>query len=169
MSAAELARRIKVPVNRITEILNGRRAVTGDTALRLGRFFGTSGAFRLADLPDWFRVRGYSDELARGKTLQGTAMHHRGVQAGNFFLAGKEDAPEFSAADEEMLGPFASLTAAAIGNAQAHQQEQRTRADLEALIETTPVGVMFVDARTGRPVSSSRFCSGFRPAPHLPR
>ena len=43
MSAAELARRIEVPVNRVTEILNGRRAVTGDTALRLGRFFGTSG------------------------------------------------------------------------------------------------------------------------------
>ena len=47
MSAAELARRIEVPVNRITEILNGRRAVTADTALRLGRFFGTSGEFWL--------------------------------------------------------------------------------------------------------------------------
>ena len=47
MSAAELARRIEVPVNRVTEILNGRRAVTGDTALRLGRFFGMSGQFWL--------------------------------------------------------------------------------------------------------------------------
>ena len=47
MSAAELARRIEVPVNRVTQILNGRRAVTGDTALRLGRFFGTSGEFWL--------------------------------------------------------------------------------------------------------------------------
>ena len=47
MSAAELARRIEVPVNRITEILNGRRSVTGDTALRLGHFFGTSGEFWL--------------------------------------------------------------------------------------------------------------------------
>ena len=47
MSAAELARRIEVPVNRITEILDGRRAITGDTALRLGRFFGTSGEFWL--------------------------------------------------------------------------------------------------------------------------
>ena len=45
MSAAELARRIEVPVNRITEILNCRRAITGDTALRLGRFFGTSASF----------------------------------------------------------------------------------------------------------------------------
>ena len=47
MSAAELARRIDVPASRITETLNGRRAVTGDTALRLGRFFGTSGEFWL--------------------------------------------------------------------------------------------------------------------------
>ena len=42
MSAAELGRRLKVPTNRITEILNGRRAITGDTALRLGHFFDTS-------------------------------------------------------------------------------------------------------------------------------
>ncbi|MYE04835.1 MAG: HigA family addiction module antidote protein [Bacteroidetes bacterium SB0662_bin_6] len=47
MSAAELARRIEVPVNHITEILNGRRSITGDTALRLGRYFGTSGEFWL--------------------------------------------------------------------------------------------------------------------------
>ncbi|MHB8069461.1 MAG: HigA family addiction module antitoxin [Desulfobaccales bacterium] len=47
MSAAELARNLKVPTNRITEILNGRRAITGDTALRLGHFFGTSPEFWL--------------------------------------------------------------------------------------------------------------------------
>ena len=47
MSAAELARQLKVPTNRITEILNGQRAVSGDTALRLGHFFGTSAQFWL--------------------------------------------------------------------------------------------------------------------------
>lgn len=47
MSAAELARKIGVPTNRITQILNGTRAVTGDTALRLGHFFGTSAQFWL--------------------------------------------------------------------------------------------------------------------------
>ena len=47
MSAAELARRLDVPTNRITGILNGQRAVTGDTALRLGHFFGTSAEFWL--------------------------------------------------------------------------------------------------------------------------
>ena len=47
MRAAELARWIEVPVDRITEFLNGFRAVTGDTTLRLGRFFGMSGKFWL--------------------------------------------------------------------------------------------------------------------------
>jgi addiction module HigA family antidote len=47
MSAAALARQIKVPTNRITEILNGQRGITGDTALRLSQFFGTSAEFWL--------------------------------------------------------------------------------------------------------------------------
>jgi addiction module HigA family antidote len=47
MSAASLARQLGVPTNRITEILNGQRAITGDTALRFGHFFGTSAEFWL--------------------------------------------------------------------------------------------------------------------------
>ena len=47
MRACELARRIEGPVNRMTGILSGWRTVTGDTALRLGRLFGTSGEFWL--------------------------------------------------------------------------------------------------------------------------
>jgi len=47
MSAAELGRRLKVPTNRITGILNGQRAITGDSALRLAHFFDTSPEFWL--------------------------------------------------------------------------------------------------------------------------
>ena len=47
MSAAALARQLRVPANRITEILKGQRAITGDTALRLAHFFGTSPEFWL--------------------------------------------------------------------------------------------------------------------------
>ena len=47
MSAAELARKLDVPTNRITGILNGQRGITGDTALRLAHFFGTSAEFWL--------------------------------------------------------------------------------------------------------------------------
>ena len=41
ISATELARQIKVPANRISQILSGKRSITADTALRLGRWFGT--------------------------------------------------------------------------------------------------------------------------------
>ena len=47
MSAAALARQLNVPTNRITGILNGRRSITGDTALRLAHFFGSSAEFWL--------------------------------------------------------------------------------------------------------------------------
>ena len=47
MSAAELAHRLAVPTNRVTSIIKGQRSVTGDTALRLGHFFGNSPQFWL--------------------------------------------------------------------------------------------------------------------------
>ena len=61
MSAAELARKLAVPTNRITAILNGQRAITGDTALRLAHFFGTSGEF-------WLNLQGlYELRMAQRK------------------------------------------------------------------------------------------------------
>ena len=56
MSAAELARKLDVPTNRVTAILNGQRAITGDTALRLAHFFGTSAQFWL-NLQSLFELR----------------------------------------------------------------------------------------------------------------
>jgi addiction module HigA family antidote len=47
MSAAELARQLDVPVNRVTGIINGQRGITADTALRLGHWLGTSPQFWL--------------------------------------------------------------------------------------------------------------------------
>lgn len=67
LSAAELARRLQVPTNRITEILNGRRAVTADTALRLGHFFGTSPEFWL-NLQKIYELR--QAEKKTGETIK---------------------------------------------------------------------------------------------------
>src|SRR6188474_3818498 len=67
MSAAELARQLKVPTNRITHILNGQRAITGDTALRLGHFFGTSAEFWL-NLQKLYELR--LAEQKAGKTIK---------------------------------------------------------------------------------------------------
>ena len=64
MSAAELSRRIKVPTNRITQIIGGRRSITGDTALRLGHFFGTSAEFWL-NLQKLYELRVAEREVGR--------------------------------------------------------------------------------------------------------
>ena len=47
VTPTELSRQIKVPPNRVTQIIHGRRTITGDTALRLGHWFGTSARFWL--------------------------------------------------------------------------------------------------------------------------
>ena len=62
MSAAELARKLGVPTNRVTQILNGTRSVTGDLAQGLAHFFGTTGQFWL-NLQDLYDLR-----LAHKKT-----------------------------------------------------------------------------------------------------
>lgn len=67
MSAAELARRISVPTNRVTQILNGARAITGDTALRLAHFFGTSAEFWL-NLQSLYELR--LAEKKAGKSIR---------------------------------------------------------------------------------------------------
>ena len=114
------------------------------------------GPVRLADLPDYVRALGFSADLMRSHTFLGTPMRHRDVHVGHFFLAEKEGAPAFTDEDEEVLMLFASQAAAAIANARAHRDEQRARADLEALVETSPVGVVVFDAPSGRAVSANR-------------
>jgi len=47
LTASALARQIKVPPNRISQIIQGKRAITGDTALRLGHWFGMNPQFWL--------------------------------------------------------------------------------------------------------------------------
>ena len=107
------------------------------------------GTLRLRDLPDYSRALEYFPDPMRSKTIQGTPMRHRGGNVGNFFLAAKEEGHEFTSEDEEILVMFAAQAATAIANARRHRDEQRARADLEALVDTSPVGVLVFDARTG--------------------
>jgi len=67
ISAAELGRRLDVPPNRITAIINGQRSITGDTALRLGHFFGNSPQF-------WLNLQAIYD-LRRAQEAVGKKIH----------------------------------------------------------------------------------------------
>jgi addiction module HigA family antidote len=78
ISAAELARQLRVPTNRITEILSGRRGITGDTALRLGHFFGTTAEFWL-NLQSLYEIRVAQQKT--GKSIKGLPTLKRAQQA----------------------------------------------------------------------------------------
>ena len=111
---------------------------------------------RVADLPSYVRDLGFSSKLMVVNTMQCTPMRHRGAHVGNFFLGDKEDGSQFTSADEEILVLFASQAASAIINARTHKAERRARADLETLVETSPVGVVVFAGGRDRPVSFNR-------------
>lgn len=65
MSAADLARNLDVPTNRITQILNGRRSISSDTALRLAHYFGTKPEFWL-NLDKLYKLRIAEQKVGSG-------------------------------------------------------------------------------------------------------
>ena len=81
---------------------------------------------------------------------------HQSRRLGTIFLAGKKAGEEFTREDEETLLLFTSQAAMVLSYARRYRDEQRARMDLETLIDTSPVGVMVWDARTGAPVSINR-------------
>ena len=78
----------------------------------------------------------------------GAPIRARDKHVGNIYLAEKEGGQDFTREDEETLEIFAAQAAMAITNAHRYGDEQRAKADLEALVNTSPVGVLVFDART---------------------
>ena len=111
---------------------------------------------RLPDFAGYVRGLGIEAPWIFTRTFLGTSMRNRGEQVGHFFLADKAQGEAFTPGDEEVLALFASQAGSAIANARAHRAERRARADLEALVETSPVGVVVFDAASGRAVSFNR-------------
>ncbi len=99
-------------------------------------------------------------------------MFHRGVPAGHIFVGDKDGGEEFTQADEEILEMFASQAALVIANARTYREEQRARAGLETLIDTSPVGVVVFDMKTGTPASfnpeARRIVDGLRDPDQAP-
>ena len=114
---------------------------------------------RLRDFSAHARSLGVTGDLMQVRAFLGTPICHRGARIGNFYLAEKEDGGEFTDEDEKTLGMFAVQAALALANARRHRNEQRARADLEALIDTSPVGVVVFDAKLGQLVSLNREAS----------
>ena len=115
------------------------------------------GPIRVKDLPSHVAGLGIDGSvLLPYSPFQGTPMRHRGELIGSFWLAQKENGTEFTAEDEELLVLFAGQAAAAIANAKSYRDEQHTRANLEALIDTSPVGVVVFNATSAEPISVNR-------------
>ena len=93
-------------------------------------------------------------------------LRHRGEGVGAIYVGEKER--EFTPQDEETLVMFASQAALVIANARRHRDEQRARADLETLIDTSSVGVLVFDAKTGGLTSVNREVRRIVSGLHMP-
>ena len=122
---------------------------------------GISEPVRVPDMAEYVRAQGFdgfSIPLPVGVLAALAApMFHRGDRVGHVFVGYKEDGgEEFTQADEETLVMFAAQAALVIANARTHREERQARADLETLVNTSPVGVVVFDAKTGGLASVNR-------------
>ena len=158
--------------------------VTADERQRLwdlpeGRSFfeylsGLAEPLRVADIHGHLTALGMPDVMLplSVDSLLVAPIRHLGVGVGTIYLAHETGGAEYSQQDEETLVLFASQAAMVIANAHRHREERRARADLETLMETSPVGVVVFDAATGVPVSlnreARRIVDGLRDADQTP-
>ena len=132
-----------------------------DLQLRFELPGGTEIFEHLSSLPEPLRVAnfsGYVRELGLPEVgpplgpvgaFLGAPIRYLGRRVGNFYLVNKEGDAEFTPEDEAVLALFASQAALAIANARRYREEQRARAHLETLVNSSPVGVVVLDVGTG--------------------
>ena len=113
---------------------------------------------RVADFAGHARSVGLPEfrEPAPISSFLAVPIRHRGASVGNLHVAKWQQGEEFSHQDEQILVMFASQVALVVANARRHRDERRARADLETLIDISPVGVAVCDAATGAVVSYNR-------------
>ena len=130
-----------------TEMLRYLTQISAPTRLR-----DFQGHMRSLGLPDFSPPMPVSPALS----YLGAPVQHRGHRIGGIYLGEKEGGREFTEEDEETLVMFTSQAALVISNARRYREEQQTRTRLEALIDTSPVGVVVLDAKAGKAVSINR-------------
>ena len=124
-------------------------------------FANISEPLRVRDIHSYIRSKGLPEfrpqmPVSPCLAVLAAPIRHGGESGGTFYLTEKEGGGEFSAEDQETLMMFASQAALVITNARRFREEQRARADLEALIDTSPVGVAVFEAKTARLVTFNR-------------
>ena len=119
---------------------------------------GVDEPLRIVDLPAYMRSIGIPElrspiDVA---SLLVAPIRNKDLRMGSIYLARGVEGSEFTNDDEDVLLMFAAQAALVIANARRFRNEQRARSDLEALINTSPVGVVVFDAKSGAPVSYNR-------------
>ena len=119
---------------------------------------GVDGPLRIDDLSGYMRALGMAElrPPVAVTSLLVAPVRNGNVRLGSIYVTKGDESREFRREDEETLVMFASQAALVIANSRRYREEQRARADLEALINTSPVGVVVFDAKTGAPVSYNR-------------
>ena len=110
---------------------------------------------RLSDISSHPSSVGFPENHPPMKTFLGMPIRYQDEHVGNIYLTEKGGGGEFTGEDQEVLVMFASQAGAAISNARRYREQQQARADLEALINISPVGVLVFDGRTGDLVSAN--------------
>ena len=115
---------------------------------------GITEPVRIPDVVEYVRSLGFAGfsipvPVDRACSFMAAPVFHRDARVGHVFVGDKEDGEEFTMADQETLVMFAAQAALVIANARAYREERRARADLETLVNTSPVGVAVFDAQTG--------------------
>ena len=132
-----------------------QRLSGADDGMRLFKhFIDLSEPVRVSDFGEYLRFVGLPEFRAFPVTsFLAVSIHHRGKKIGYIHLGKREPGEEFTWEDEETMVMFASQAAGVIANARHYRDEQRAKADLEALLDTSPVGVAVFDAKRGEAVS----------------
>ena len=115
----------------------------------LGHLNEIQGSLRLPDISGSASSVGFPENHPPMKTFLGAPLRFQGERLGNIYLTEKAGGREFSREDEEILVMFASQSAVVIANSRVLSTARQARADMEALVNVSPVGVLVFDARTG--------------------
>ena len=120
-----------------------------------GYLSGLSQPLRIRDFVSHMQAVGFPQFPLRGVAFMGAQIRVRDRHLGTIYIGRAEAGREFTRDDEETLEMFANQAAMAITNARRYGAEQQAKADLEALIDTSPVGVLVFDAQTRRVIESN--------------